>query len=252
MTTYLPIPALQPYIKNFMVTHSDEEGIYKVLPDTSVVIGFQYKGGLAYMNNGVEVKLSKAGVTGLRKTHRVFKNTAGTGTVLVVFKEGGAAPFFKQPVHELFGESLGLDNFMLRSELLLLEEQLCEATTHEKRIAVVEKFLLARLSPNPPDKLVLGALALIHQTKGTIRIADMLKQLHTSQSPLEKRFRAAVGASPKKFASIVRLKHAIAAQALHPNLTSLAHDSGFYDQAHFIKEFKLFTGDTPEQFFSVK
>src|SRR6202000_3004096 len=98
-------------------------------------------------------------------------------------------------------------NFMLRSELLCLEEQLIEAPTNPERIARLEKFLIGRMTRTETDKLVLGALALIHKSKGNIRIKDLAGQLHISQSPLEKRFRAAVGASPKKFASIVRLKN---------------------------------------------
>jgi AraC-like DNA-binding protein len=61
-----------------------------------------------------------------------------------------------------------------------------------------------------------------------------------------------VGTSPKKFASIVRLKHVIHQYNPDHSLTELAYEAGFYDQAHFIKEFKLFTGATPEKFFSGK
>jgi methylphosphotriester-DNA--protein-cysteine methyltransferase len=79
-----------------------------------------------------------------------------------------------------------------------------------------------------------------------------MEQLHISQSALEKRFRQAVGASPKKFASIVRLKSVIKQYDGANSLTALGYEAGFYDQAHFIKEFKAFTGDTPEKFFSGK
>jgi AraC-like DNA-binding protein len=133
--------------------------------------------------------------------------------------------------------------------LLILEEQLCEASTDVKRIDIVEKFLLARIRPVEPDKMVLAALALIHKSRGTIRIKELADQLNTSQSPLEKRFRQAVGTSPKKFASIVRLKLAIQMKDSTSSLTELSYELGFYDQAHFIKEFKSFTGDTPENYF---
>jgi methylphosphotriester-DNA--protein-cysteine methyltransferase len=103
-----------------------------------------------------------------------------------------------------------------------------------------------------PDKLVLAALALIHRSKGNIRIKELTEQLFISQSPLEKRFRQVVGASPKKFASIVRLKNIIQQYDTVNSLTELGYENGFYDQAHFIKEFKAFTGDTPEKFFSDK
>jgi AraC-like DNA-binding protein len=167
----------------------------------------------------------------------------------VFFKEAAAAPFFRQPLHEIFRESVTLENFMLRSELLCLEEQLIEAPTNPERIARLEKFLIGRMTQVEPDKLALAALALIHQSKGNIRIKDLVQQLHTSQSPLEKRFRAAVGASPKKFASIVRLKNLLQQYPKTGSLTELGYEAGFYDQAHFIKEFKAFTGDTPDNYF---
>ena len=247
---YIPCDPLKPFIKSFAISENELEQQYKVIPGTSIVLGFQYKGKLSYLKNKDEIKLSSSGISGLNDEYKIFKNYPDIGTVLVFFAEAGTAHFFKQPLHELFKESISLDNFMLQSELLILEEQLTAADTDTARIAVVEQFLLARLRPVEPDKLVLAALALIHKSKGTIRIKELAAQLHTSQSPLEKRFRQVVGTSPKKFSSIVRLKHAVQMQATTNSLTELSYALGFYDQAHFIKEFKSFTGDTPESFFS--
>lgn len=214
-----------------------------------MVIGFQFKGRLFRVDDGSPTALDRSGISGLADHPRTFRNLSGTGTILVFFKEAGTAPFFRQPLHELFRESVSLDNFLLRSELLCLEEQLIEAPTNPERIARLERFFIGRMTHSEPDKLVLAALALIHKSKGNIRIKDLVRQLHTSTSPLEKRFRAAVGASPKKFASIVRLKNVLQQYPTTGSLTELGYEAGFYDQAHFIKEFKAFTGDTPEDFF---
>ena len=252
LETYIPCDILKPYVKSFAIQETAAETIYKVLPDTGLVIGFQYKGKLSRLNNQTEIALSASGVSGLADHSRVFKNSPDIGTVLIFFKDAGAAPFFRQPLHELFRESVSLDNYMLRSELLCLEEQLAAATTGITRIAVVENFLIKRMTQSEPDKLVMAAIALIHKNKGNIRIKELMEQLNISQSPLEKRFRQAVGASPKKFASIVRLKNVLQQYDPSVSLTELGHEAGFYDQAHFIKEFKSFTGDTPEIFFSDK
>jgi AraC-like DNA-binding protein len=247
--TYIPCDILKPFVKSFAVQETTEQNTYKVLPDTGLVIGFQYRGKLSRLQNNAETPLSISGVSGLADHTRTFKNSPDIGTVLIFFKEGGATPFFRQPLHELFRESISLENFMLRSELLCLEEQLAEAKTGTRRIATIEKFLISRMTNTEPDKLVLAALALIHKTKGNIRIKELMEQLHISQSPLEKRFRQAVGASPKKFTSIVRLKNVLQQYNPKTSLTELGYETGFYDQAHFIKEFKTFTGDTPEKFF---
>lgn len=239
-------------MKSFAIQETSTESVYKVLPDTSLVIGFQYKGRLSLLQNGIETPLSISGVSGLADYSRTFQNSPDIGTVLIFFQEAGAIHFFKQPLHELFRESVSLDNFIPRSELLCLEEQLAEAKTDLQRITVVEYFLIKRITNIEPDKLVLAALSLIHKSKGNLRIKELTEQLFISQSPLEKRFRQAVGASPKKYASIVRLKNVIQQFDKANSLTELGYITGFYDQAHFIKEFKTFTGETPEKFFSDK
>jgi len=249
---FLPCDVLKPFIKSFVISEAEQEGTYKVLPDTGLVIGFQYKGRLHKIEHDKSASLAISGITGLADRSRTFHNSNNIGTVLVFFKEAGASQFFRQPLHELFRESVSLDNFMLRSELLFLEEELAEAKTDDKRISAVERFLIARMKNTEPDKLVLAALALIHKSKGIIRISELTDQLHISQSPLEKRFRQVVGTSPKKFASIVRFKNVVRDYNAKSSLTELGYEAGFYDQAHFIKEFKSFTGETPEKFFSDK
>jgi AraC-like DNA-binding protein len=249
---YAPCDALKPYVKTLAISETGEERTYKVLPDTGLVMGFQYKGSLSYLDQGKEIRLNSSGLTGLNDGYRLFKNSADIGTVLVYFTETGASAFIKQPVHELFRESVSLENFMLHSEMMTLEEQIEEAKTDQGKIRVVERFLNSRITHIPTDGLVLNALRLIHQSRGNIRIHDLAEQLNTSLSPLEKRFRQKVGATPKKFASIVRLQYTIQNYQFQKSLTDLGYEAGFYDQAHFIKEFKTFTGQSPEDFFCQK
>lgn len=250
--TYIPCDILKPYIRAFVISETENEQAYKILPDTGLVIGFQYKGSLSHIEENKQVKLKASGITGITDSYRIFKNSADIGTVLVFFKEAGAANFFKCPVNELFKQSVSLDNFMLRSELLVLEEKLCESKTDVTRIKIVEQFLISKMNQGSQDTMVMAALTLIHKHKGQIRITDLISQLNISQSPFEKRFRKVVGTSPKKFASIIRLKQAVQSYNPQNSLTELGYEAGFYDQAHFIKEFKIFTGDTPEKFFSPK
>ncbi|MBS1664012.1 MAG: AraC family transcriptional regulator [Bacteroidetes bacterium] len=252
LETYTPCDALKPFIESYLFQEIKDETSYRVLPGTGLVIGFQYKGKLSRIDEGTERPLAISGVSGLADHSRTFRNSAGIGTILVFFKEGGAVPFFQQPLHELFRESVSLDNFMLRSELLSLEDQLASAKSNPARLVRLEKFLIGRMRVIEPDRLVLAALTLIHQRKGNVVIGELARDLHTSLSPLEKRFRAAIGASPKKFAGIVRLKHLIQQYDPQNSLTELGYQAGFYDQAHFIKEFKAFTGEIPQTFFLKK
>lgn len=70
-----------------------------------------------------------------------------------------------------------------------------------------------------------------------------------SQSALERRFRKAVGTSPKQFASISRLQYVSSRYAAGGSLSEIAHDAGYFDQPHFVKDFKAFTGQPPDAFF---
>ncbi|MEI9919006.1 MAG: helix-turn-helix domain-containing protein [Bacteroidota bacterium] len=246
---FIPSDRLKPYVSVIEIHENEAEQTYKVLPGTGLVMGFQFSGGISKIEESAQQGLAGAGITGIANTYSIFKSAAGTGSVLVYFREGGAAPFFSTPLHEIFSESVSLDNFMLRSELLVIEEQLHEAPTDQKRVAVVEKFLLSRLKALEVDKLVVNAVAIIYKNNGVIRIGELASQLNISQAPLEKRFRKTIGASPKKFATIVRMKHAISSYRSGESLTELGYRAGFYDQAHFIKEFRAFTGDNPKRFF---
>ncbi len=244
---YLPCAQLLPYVKHFIISENDHASTYTVFPDTALVMGFQYKGGLSYQNKAQEHKLSNAGITGLRDEYRNFSNTAGTGTVLVILRENGAANLLATPLHEIFGESLSLDNFFDRTELSDYFEKLYLAPDDAFRIKLTEDFLIARLSVRKVDPLVDMALEHIHASGGTIRISKLAEMLNTSASPLEKRFRQEVGASPKKFATIVRARNIL--MAMQQGKTAYAeHLLAYYDQAHFIKEFKKFASVTPEQY----
>ena len=229
---------------------SDDEAEYSVLPGAGLVMGFQYSGRISSIHPDGQQLLAAAGISGMSDRYRIFRNNTCTRSVLVYFRAAGASPFFSVPLHELFRESMSLDNFVARAELLCLQERLYKAGSDRQRVNIVEQFLVNRLSTTSPDALVLTALDTIHKAKGNIRIAILAKQLHTSQSPLEKRFRKVVGTSPKKYACIVRLKHVLEIGKGKASLTEVGYEAGFYDQAHFIKEFRDFTGESPEQFFA--
>lgn len=243
----VPSAGLRPYVRHLVISESSLAQTYQVLPDVSLVIGFQYTGKLEYLENGQEHALSCSGITGLLNSYRSFRCRPATGSILVVFTETGAAHFLKAPLHELFQQSISLEHFFDRRQINEVEEKLMATRHDEDRIKIVERFLLNHLNHRTHDALVTGALQAIYFSRGTIRISKLAQELHISQSPLEKRFRAVVGASPKKFAGIVRARHMLT--ALEQNNMQLAeHLSAYYDQAHFIKDFKRFTSFTPERY----
>lgn len=245
---HFPVERLKRYIKYFVVSENELENEYKVFPSSGLVIGFQYKGQLATIKNNTESKLTPAGITGISDTYKIFKNSADVGTVLVYFTEVGFSHFASHPTHELFNLSLSLDDIFEKRKVKEVEEKLAQACTDKQRIKVVEQFLLSQLKDIETDKLVIEAVKLIYQSKGTIRIKELNEKLFISQSPFEKRFRKVVGTTAKKFASIVRFNSVLDNMNEAKTLTEICYENNFFDQAHFIKDFKQFTGDTPENF----
>ncbi|MCX2679376.1 hypothetical protein OOZ15_05420 [Galbibacter sp. EGI 63066] len=80
---HFPTDTLKPYIKYFVVSENELESEYKVFPSSGLVIGFQYKGQLSTVKENNESKLSSAGITGISDSYKIFKNSAGIGTILV-------------------------------------------------------------------------------------------------------------------------------------------------------------------------
>jgi AraC-like DNA-binding protein len=127
--------------------------------------------------------------------------------------------------------------------------QVAEAADRVQRVAAMERFILERMTGCEADPIVLAAARAIRTSLGTLRIAHLAHSLGISQERLEKRFRRAVGASPKQFASMLRLRHAVKRWQPGESLTRLSAEAGYYDQPHFTREFRSVVGRTPRAFF---
>jgi AraC-like DNA-binding protein len=155
-------------------------------------------------------------------------------------------------MHLLFGQCLPLDNFIYGGKVDTIIAQLTKARTDTARLKVIENFLIPRLNKKVKIDPIGIAIDLIKQGAGNTKITLLAEELKLSLCQFEKRFRKIVGASPKTFSSIVRLRKLINAAPNDYNMTRLGLEAGFSDQAHFIRAFKLHTGITPKQYFKEK
>jgi AraC-like DNA-binding protein len=249
MELFLPSPGLQPYIKSFLVMQSEQGMVNRLLPDTSIVIAFRLRGKVAFSENGVVQHIPQSVISGIRECSRTVNYAKDTANLLVIFKEGGAAAFFKDPLHELGSITVSLDNLIQQSKVRALEEELAAAENTHQRIGIIERFFLSELKNTQPDQLIGEAIQQIRLRKGDIKIKELLSGMPISRDPFEKRFRKITGTSPKHFAAIVRLNNLIENYSGEASLTEAAYSAGYYDQAHFIKDFRSFTGQTPLDFF---
>jgi AraC-like DNA-binding protein len=250
MQEFLPTNnLLKPYIKTFMLIETEYGMVNNILPDTSIVMAFRFKGQVTLTGKDASHNLPAAVITGIRESGCLIQYANNTSNLLVIFKEGGAAAFFKEPLHELGGINVSLDYLIQRDKVMAVEDALANATNNSQRLTIVEQFLLSELKKPQSDALVQEAIKKIQLSKGDIKIKNLLSDLPISRDPFEKRFRRITGTTPKQFSVIIRLKNLIDNYSGFNSLTDAAHAAGYFDQAHFIKDFKSFTGKTPHDFF---
>ena len=243
-----PCEALRPFVKRFLVVESTTGHRDVHLPDTGLVEAFRFRGECRL--NGV-ADAPRAAITGLWDTVRTHIHSRDHAVVIVAFTPTGASAVLRQPLEEFGNATVDLDAVLgRRAGLDRLHDQLAEAASHTQRIRLVEDLLLAQAGDARPDPLVAAAVALIERTRAMMRIEELTRRIGLSQSALERRFRRHVGASPRRFASLVRLQNVVLLREAGADLTTIAHAAGYSDQPHFIKDFKRFTGLAPGAFFA--
>ena len=132
-----------------------------------------------------------------------------------------------------------------------LEHKIINATDTKHRIEIVEDFLLNKLKDKTTiDSIVKATVDTIFLTEGSEPINSILKNHLSKRRQLERKFFNQVGISPKQLGKVIRLQTALKMllNQQHESLTKIAYDSNYYDQAHFTKDFKEFTGTNPKDF----
>jgi AraC-like DNA-binding protein len=130
-----------------------------------------------------------------------------------------------------------------------------EAQLYDQRLdfaaqgALLDAFLLARLQVPAAYALVQDLAARLQAAQGNLTMADLSRSVGYSQRTLDRLFAQIMGYPPKFYARIQRFQHALSLLQHTPplSLTEIAFACGYYDQAHFSKEVKAFSGQTPEQ-----
>ena len=117
-------------------------------------------------------------------------------------------------------------------------------------VARTERFLKETLSRQSlQESYVSKAVKLIYHSKAN-DIHDISEKVNISQRQLERKFKELIGVSPKQYARLIRINKAIGMLRKNPSLTltDIAYYFGYFDQAHFNKDFKHITNQTPSSF----
>lgn len=165
----------------------------------------------------------------------------------VSFRPGGITPFFSVPAYELCDADIPIEFLWSRARAARLREQLLAAPTLTAKLDIMDRTMLEAWQSRAVDPAIAFALENLAGLPDTSHIPAIAGRIGLSPKRLVERFKAAVGIAPKRYCRILRFQRALssAERGRRVDWTRIALDCGYFDQAHFIHDFRSFAGITP-------
>jgi AraC-like DNA-binding protein len=186
-------------------------------------------------------------VAGLHDTAAITEHAGVSHGVQAYLTPLGAERLFRMPMGELANR--GADLADLLDDADELAERLYEAPSWPARLALLETYIDRRVAEAPPaPREIEWSWQRLLGTDGAVPVAELAQEVGWSRRHLAARFREHVGLPPKALARILRFERAAERLRGGADLSDAALDSGYYDQAHFNRDFKAFAGVTPTQY----
>lgn len=250
-STIAPSQQLSDYVKSYWILESDEAYTHYSMADVCTEMVFHYAGRFDELLTGKEYSPSfSAGIQGPSSRTRQFRTERGFGIFGVYLYPHAISSLFNISADALTNEMPDLISF-LGVEGTALEEQMLSATNNDERSAIMNRFLLKRLPHTKQEPAVFAAMQQIIREQGLIQVGDLGATYFLSQRQFERKFRTTTGFTPKLFSRIVRFHSALKFYGKkNCRLTDIAHYCGYYDQSHFIHDFRAFSGQHPLKYFS--
>jgi AraC-like DNA-binding protein len=247
-------PLLKKYIRFFWELHIDHAQLnHKIIPQRNINLRFNLSETSHCVNiNDKEYLLEDVYFLGL---HDHFRNVNlklnGKVDVLgICFYPDGFYPFLKIPVSEFKNQLLGADEVGFKLAINI-NQRLKETHDVALRINILESELILLLNNNIyiPDNFR-QLFKSLKSSDSSILLTEFCKQCNISIRKLERMFNKYVGISANTYSTLNRFHSSVNQILYNPNskLSDLAYDNGYFDQMHFIKDFKRFAGNTPKNF----
>lgn len=250
----LPPPLLKDYVKCFWILedkNSAQGQVDRILPDGCMELIFHFGDHFNRYFSKKSEKQPRSFLFGQLTTFIQIGPSGKTGIIAARFYPHGANAFLNFPVSEITNHSVDIRS-LFGIEGGELEERIITANTNPERIQILQDFLIKKLYQYRKDDTVIKeCIREITATKGDIKIESLSQNLNISQRQLERKFASTVGLNPKYLGRIIRFNNIfkLVQKKEINSLTMLSHESGYYDQAHFIRDFKQFTGLNPKVYF---
>jgi len=259
--THIPQPPLSNFVDLFWFYDGYSPGPHskeRLMPDGSIELVINLKEDEARVydreNLNKYTRLPGALLCGPHSSFFVIDTAQQASVIGIHFKPGGAFPFFKMPASELHNLHVSLED-VWGHEAGLLRDRLLEAQTPQKKIHVLEQCLLEQaFKPLERHRAVDCALGLFRNIHTAPAIADLADEIGISSRRFIQLFSNEVGLTPKIFARVRRFQNVLLQlrNAHEIEWADLAAGCGYFDQAHFIHDFKEFSGINPTTYLAQK
>ncbi len=252
---YKPSALLQPYVENYWFQIFDggageESPLQKCLPlGMAQVIIHTHQQECRVLLEGEWQKLPDAFFVGIYKDVVTWKTQGYSVCFGMNLKPESLIHLFKVPAAALFNDYTDVSNF-LNARINTMAGQMYGKEEPADLMKIAETYLLNALKNVQAERSYMSEAAkIIRQAKGNISIEKLCKNLYVSERQLQRSFKDALGTSPKTYTRIIRFRNAYAhiqrVKEEKLSWASISYDYGYSDQAHFIRDFKEFTGVIP-------
>jgi AraC-like DNA-binding protein len=256
--TFEPNQDLNTLIKCYWTLESPKEETPQkqtIVPDGCMEMIFHY-GDLyrQYTENGNSIIQPRCFVIGQLTRPLEIEPTGEIGVFSVRFHPNGFLPFATIPIKEMENTAVSLEK-LFGKDGQKIEQRILNASSTSEKIKLIEEFLLNRLTNiETVDRIIKSTVDTILTANGQLSIDELSKQTKINRRQLERKFSSTIGLSPKQLSKTIRLQATlkILLNKNFTSLTALAYQHEYYDQAHFIKDFKELTGLTPKEFYGNK
>lgn len=248
-----PPPALQPFIECFWLlrgkTQANHPPPEAVLPDGCMELIFHRGDPFSrILDESHEETQSRGFVVGQMESPAFLRISKRVEVLGVRFHPGGAHLFFPEPLHEIGGRFTAVDEVWgVRGKEL--QQQVLEAKSAQEAVRALAQALTQQLLRSGREPHRIQKLSrLVVDAHGAIPVRGLASRAGISERQLEREFGQYLGLTPKRFARILRFQHVFRAMERSKNWVDIALGCGYYDQAHLIRDFRQFAGESPSSF----
>jgi len=248
----LPHPKLARFVKLFWsLEGGPSQGVprQRIVPDGIVELAVHFAAPFVTRSGGVSAQIQPISFLNSQTSHFIdIEPTGEVGFVAARFYPWGAHHFIGVPVREFADRTIPARE-VWGAGAAELEQRIASSRDRQHRIEIMQAFLVRKLERHHKHE-VDPLVRFVWKQRGQCSVARMAQDLGVTERRLERLFGMAIGTGPKRFARITRFLHSCAElrRGRNRTLTEVAYRCGYYDQAHFIIEFRDFAGVTPSGF----